>query len=71
MRCVIAISLMPTPGGRPLRQQESCIAHTTEAKNTAVEDGPWSGVCAQRSHRGKPAQTVHPSLTSCIGAGQQ
>jgi DNA repair photolyase len=32
-----AMSLMPTPGGRPLRQEESCIA---EAKNAAVEDGP-------------------------------
>jgi hypothetical protein len=26
-------------GGRPLRQEESCIAHTTGARNAAVADG--------------------------------
>ncbi len=26
-------------GGRPLRQEENCVAHTTEAKNAAVADG--------------------------------
>jgi hypothetical protein len=26
-------------GGRPLRQEESWIAHTTEAKNVAAADG--------------------------------